>query len=83
MEKTPEFGDTSFRRARREAAIILGAWAVCLLWTVGYSHFFGYDKTQLQLIWGMPSWVVVGVLLPWIAATIFSVWFSLRCIKDE
>ncbi len=83
MGKESETGDAAFRRARREAAIILVAWGVCLAWTIGYSHFFGYDRSHLQLLWGMPSWVVVGVLFPWVAATAFSVWFSLRCIRDE
>lgn len=77
--------DPFFLNARREAVIILIAWAVCLIWTVGYSALAGYgvDPDQVSIILGMPSWVFWGVLVPWIAATVFSVWFSLVYIADD
>ena len=77
--------DPTFLHARREAWLILCAWAVCLMWTVGYCAFAGYDvpPEQIQIILGMPSWVFWGVLVPWVAATLFSVWFSLAYIADD
>ena len=77
--------DPGFLRARREAIIILIAWAVCLIWTVGYCGVAGYanDSEAIALLFGMPRWVVWGILAPWIAATLFSTWFSLCHIADE
>ena len=77
--------DPFFLNARREAVIILIAWAVCLIWTVGYSALAGYDVApdQVSVILGMPGWVFWGVLVPWMAATVFSVWFSLVYIADD
>ena len=77
--------DPTFLHARREAWLILCAWAVCLIWTVGYCAFAAYDvpPEQIQIILGMPSWVFWGVLVPWVAATLFSVWFSLAYIADD
>lgn len=77
--------DPTFLNARREAGLILCAWAVCLLWTVGYSALAGYKPPSdpITLVLGMPSWVFWGVLAPWVAATLFSIWFGLAYIADD
>ena len=72
----------SVLRARREAVHILIAWAVCLVWTTGYCALFAYDSGPVRLAWGFPSWVVFGVALPWVLATLFSVWYGLKRIAD-
>ncbi|MFK7846734.1 MAG: DUF997 family protein [Rhodothermales bacterium] len=75
----------TFLNARREAWLILLAWFVCLIWTVGYSAYAGYgtDGTTLTLVAGMPAWIVWGVLLPWFSATVFSVLFALFYMADD
>ena len=77
--------DPIYVHAKREARWILVAWAVCLVWTVGYSALFGYevDGAQMQLIMGIPSWVFWGVFIPWMGATLFSVWFGLVYMKED
>ena len=77
--------DPTFLNARREAWLILGAWVVCLIWSVGYSAWAGYDVApdQIDIVLGMPGWVFWGVLVPWVAATLFSVWFGLAYIADD
>ncbi len=84
-ESTETPFDRTFLHARREAWLILVAWAVCLIWTVGYCALAGYNVSpdQIRMILGMPSWVFWGVLVPWIAATLFSVWFSLAYMADD
>ena len=72
----------SFLRARRESLHILGAWLVCLVWTVGYCALFAYSSEPATLIWGFPSWVLFGVAIPWVAATVFSLWYALARIED-
>ncbi len=75
--------DPAFLRARKEAVTILLSWAVCLLWTVGVSWTLGYGSGSMHIALGMPTWVTFGVVVPWVAATVFSVWYGLRCIRDE
>ncbi|MBX2821859.1 MAG: YhdT family protein [Rhodothermaceae bacterium] len=77
--------DPLFVNARREARWILVAFLACLVWTVGYSALFGYeiDASQLTLVLGMPSWVFWGVFIPWMSATVFSVWFGLVYMKED
>lgn len=34
-------------------------------------------------ILGMPDWVFFGILVPWIACSLFTVWFALYGIRDD
>jgi fatty acid desaturase len=64
--------------ARREALVILAAFAVCLVWSVGWCYLAGYHEpagSGLSTVLGMPSWVFWGVLVPWLAADVFALWF--------
>jgi len=59
--------------ARREALVMLGIWVAAFLWTIGYSATFGYDvQPDPPLIFGVPSWVMWGVFLPWTICTLLS-----------
>ncbi len=73
------------RNARREGLVILGAWAVALLWGVGVSYLFGYgrDPRAIGLVLGMPDWVFWGVALPWALCLLFSVWFCFWYMADD
>jgi hypothetical protein len=77
--------DPLFLNARREAWLILLSWAVCLVWTIGYSALTGYDVPvdEVTYILGIPGWVFWGILVPWILATGFSIWFGLVYIADD
>jgi len=88
MSSTPtenEEFDPLYVNAKREAWWILAAFLVCLVWTVGYSALFGYeiDASELTLVMGMPSWVFWGIFVPWMSATVFSVWFGLSYMNDD
>ncbi len=74
---------SAFRRARREALHILMAWGICMIWTIGYCAFFAYGSGDVSLLWGMPRWVVFGIALPWIIATLYSLWFALFYMRAE
>ena len=74
---------SAFRRARREALHILVAWGICMIWTIGYCAFFAYGFGDISLLWGMPQWVVFGIALPWVIATLYSLWFALFYMKAE
>ena len=72
--------------ARREAVVILVAFAACLVWSVGWSYLAGHgepDERSLATVLGMPGWVFWGVLLPWLAADLFGLWFCFFFLADD
>ena len=72
--------------ARREALVILLAFVVCLIWSVSWCYLSGYagpDGSPVSKVLGMPSWVFWGVLVPWIGADLFAVWFCFFFMVDD
>ena len=90
METPESRGDVSrydpvFLHARREAIVILVAWLVCFVWSVTYCTQSGYNLTpeSLATIWGIPRWVVVGIVVPWLTANLFAAWFCFFFMVDD
>lgn len=72
--------------ARRETLIILVAFVVCLIWSVSWCYLSGYPEPadgQIAKIFGIPAWVFWGVVVPWLAANGFTVWFCLFYMADD
>ena len=76
--------DPLVRSAGREAVVVLVSWAVALVYTVGYCYLFGYNRPpqDVKLVLGMPDWIVWGVIAPWLACYLFSLWFSYGFMQD-
>lgn len=85
MNNVSELGE-SFRQSRKEMWVILAAWTFFLLWTgiactvlppgeVG-------EEVVIPTLFGIPQWVALGVILPWLGALVFIFWFALRFMKD-
>ncbi len=81
-----EWMDPVVIHARREAWVILGAFVVFLMWSVSWCYLAGYpgptDRPPAQ-VFGIPSWVFWGVLVPWIAADVFALWFCFFFMADD
>ena len=82
--------DTVYLNSRREAVIIFGVWVVCLLWSVPYCYIFCYppgdaefNPDTFSMIWGVPSWVCWGILFPWGASNLFTIWFCFFYMQDD
>jgi len=78
--------DSAVRHTRREALLILAALAVCLIWSVSWCYLTGYGEpggAPISTVLGMPSWVFGGVLVPWLAADVFTVWFCFFFMADD
>ena len=70
--------------ARREALFVAVVWVLCCLYVVGYAALFAYrQEDPPRLLWGMPEWVVWGIMLPWGASTALTVWYALWGMKDQ
>jgi len=79
--------DPTFLHARREAIIVFLVWVVALLWSVPYCYSHGYvsgvTPDSLEMVWGIPSWIVWGVAVPWLVADVFTTWFCFCYMKDD
>lgn len=79
--------DPVFLNSRREAIAIFLLWFACLLWAVPVSYAMGYGQTvvpgEVPTVMGMPSWVFWGLLLPWLAADVVTIWLCFRFIKND
>lgn len=75
----------TYYHARRETALILAVWLVAMVYIVTYCYLFGGapQEGQLNLVWGMPSWVFWGVVVPWLACDVTTVWFCLWYMADD
>lgn len=78
------------RNARREAVWIFGAWITATAYCCGYYALFGMSHPEqeqgladLHPTMGMPSWFFWGVLMPWAACVIFTVWFAGFRMHDD
>lgn len=83
---TAEF-DPVFLHARREAVVIFGVWFVALLWSVPYCYYHGYvtefDPATFETTLGIPSWLFYGILVPWLAADVFTLWFCFFYMEED
>lgn len=89
MPETPDV-DPVLKNARREAWIIFAAWLTCTVYCCAYCYAFGYDReghplgaADVHPILGMPSWVVWGVMAPWLASGLFTFWFAGFVMVDD
>ena len=73
--------------ARRELKVAVIFWVVFATWAIGLGKLLAYRKPpegeMISMLMGMPSWVFWVVMLPWFLATLFTLWFALRFMKDH
>jgi hypothetical protein len=81
---TPGTEDPLVRSSRREAALVLLVWLGSLVYTVGYCGLYAYDAERpLRFVWGLPDWVLFGVVAPWAASIVISAGFAWFVMRDE
>jgi hypothetical protein len=85
----PEAPRRLFRNAKRELLVTFLVFLAALAWSVGYCWLFGYrsevelKNVDFQSVLGFPSWVMFGIVLPWVACTGFTVWYGLWGMQDD
>jgi len=82
--ENPDY-DPLFIHSRREAIFIFFLWAACLLWCVPYCYLNGYvpDDQEVAILWGLPSWIVFGILGPWLIANVVAILFCLFIFRED
>lgn len=75
----------TYRHACREALLILAIWLAAMVYILTYCYLFGHppDNGQVVLIWGMPSWVFWGVVVPWGVSNLITVWVCFGFMADD
>ncbi len=71
--------------SKREALFAASLWLAATIYTVGYCSLFGYQRAadDLKFVMGIPDWVFWGIVAPWTFCTIVSIWFAMRCMRDD
>ncbi|MBL4883649.1 MAG: hypothetical protein JKY95_03805 [Planctomycetaceae bacterium] len=79
--------DPAYLNALKELYVMIGIWGVSLVWTVGYCGLFAYQapgSTQaIPVVWGIPTWVIWGIVLPWVTCGLLTAWFAMFYIKQD
>ena len=79
--------DPTFLHSRREAIIIFSVWLTALIWVVPFCYLTGYiddfDPASFSTTWGLPTWLFWGILIPWVAANIFTIGFCFFYMADD
>ena len=59
-------------------------WVVFAAWTLTYNGLFGKGEegTAVEIVFGMPKWVIFGIAIPWVLAISVTIWFALCFMKD-
>ncbi|MBL62759.1 MAG: hypothetical protein CMI30_05055 [Opitutae bacterium] len=93
MSRKPDVNSTdnksglapSFLQARRELFVILAGFMIFLIWVLLACWVLGYqtENGEIDVTLGLPSWVLLGVALPWLGASVFTFWFCLRRLSGE
>jgi hypothetical protein len=81
----PQRPDPLVASSRREAIFAVSVWFAATVYTVGYCAIFGYEPapSELEFVLGFPAWVFWGIVVPWSASTIVSIWFAARVMRDD
>ena len=76
--------DPVYLNCRREALVALGAWAVCACSSLTYCSFaYDLEPQQMEILWGVPRWILLGILLPWMVANGFAWWYCFHLVRDD
>lgn len=70
------------------------AWTVSYCYLNGYQHdaeswvvrqgwAVPRDPGNFRMIAGVPDWVAIGILLPWVLCSSFTIFFSLVIMQDD
>jgi hypothetical protein len=86
----PRSTDPVLQHARREGVIIFTAWLLSTVYCCIYCYLYGYIRPEhplgpedVHLIFGMPSWVFWGIMVPWAICAIFTFWFAGWQMADD
>jgi len=77
----------SYRQSLRELACIVFIWIALAVWNTVSGSLFAFTLPEpgagISTTLGMPRWIFITVLLPWIVGNAVIVWFAVGFMKDS
>ena len=60
-------------------------WGAATAWSVGYTALYGYHRSaeSLTFVLWFPDWIFWGIVVPWLACIVASLWYALLFMRDE
>ena len=79
-EHNDEQFDVVYLNSLRETYVVFILFAIFCLISITTCFVYGYPSHDtmdqpVPLVWGMPSWVFWGIVVPWLAVDIVAIWF--------
>lgn len=80
--------DPTYLNSLREAITIIVLFAAFFLWSIFVCYNYGYlspgeQRSEIRMVWGMPSWAFWGIALPWLVVDVVAVWFCFSYMKTD
>jgi hypothetical protein len=84
LDQSTPIEDPVVRSARREATMTMIIWLGAMSYTVGYCWRHAYGRAEdVNLILGVPDWVLWGIVAPWAVCVGICWWFAYGFMSDE
>lgn len=74
---------STYQRSRREAIIAGAIWLFFAVWTITVSYLLGYTSSEQTTTLGLPTWIVWGVLVPWVSAVVVNSVFAFFVLAND
>ncbi len=71
----------SYKQSKKEAIITMIAYVIWGAWGIIIAGLFGYGE-DISYMWGMPTWITLGVIIPIFALVIWLVVYLCTIYKD-
>jgi len=70
--------DPVLRSSRREAVVTMSIWFIAMVYSVGFCVRHGYNRPleEITYVWGFPTWIFWGVVVPWVVCAGVTIWFA-------
>ncbi|MGI6782742.1 MAG: DUF997 family protein [Aminivibrio sp.] len=58
---------------------------IYILLSCAISYLLGYNKPveEIPIIWGMPSWILFGVVIPWILMVLLTIIYGFFVMEGD
>lgn len=86
MQKTPKPEiKNSYALSLKEFKFAFSATMIYILLSCAISYVLGYNKTveEISIIWGIPSWVLFGVIIPWVLMVLLTAYYGFFIMEGD
>ncbi len=86
MQKTAsKQGKSSYALSLKEFKFAFSSTMIYILLSCAISYVLGYNKPagEITVIWGMPSWVLFGVVIPWVLMVLLTIVYGFFVMEGD